>query len=579
MAKSRVLSADEASQLGLPPASEASAKSTAKSRVLSADEAKALGLPPAEQAPTQAPEQDPGPLSPASTTGAAAHGLVQGGTLGFGDELYGALSADIDQRERMQQIADDIDKAKADGLYGDVIQPPPQTTWQLKRPGQPVQTLVRPASSPNDAESRLGSWLKDYINGRDSMRKDDSTAEAAHPYAYGGGELVGSLAVPVPGAGEAKGLARVGKFALQGATLGGLSAAGHSTADNALDLAKDTGGGAALSAPLGVAGGFAGDKLAARGVAAQQAARDNATKLAEHGFASARGALGGETSSAARTLELLEKAATDPNVPEDLSRAASDMLSSPEGQALKAQVVRSSAARFPDQLSRIQGARDAMTEAATHLEPAAIDKATNDALSPGAAARALTSRAKTLGERAIPIALGQALGGPAGLAAGAVTSGVIGRPRYHRRERDEESGSAVPVLPARHAAHPRGDLGGRAGGRPQSVGRPRRAGALPRAHPRAEGRRPMTALEQAAANFCAQLVDAHRQHTTGVAEARAAAREAGSQFTVAQLAAGSLATQLDEAEKRVMRSVDRLERKVDALLRATRLNPEDFVNG
>lgn len=89
----------------------------------------------------------------------------------------------------------------------------------------------------------------------------------------------------------------------------------------------------------------------------------------------------------------------------------------------------------------------------------------------------------------------------------------------------------------------------------------------------------MTALEQAAANFCAQLVDAHQQHTSGLADVRAVAREAASQFTVAQLGIGSLGTQLDASEKRVMRCVDRLERKVDALLRAATLNPEDFKDG
>lgn len=86
----------------------------------------------------------------------------------------------------------------------------------------------------------------------------------------------------------------------------------------------------------------------------------------------------------------------------------------------------------------------------------------------------------------------------------------------------------------------------------------------------------MTALEQAAANFCAQVVDAHQQHTSGLADVRAVAREAASQFTVAQLGIGSLGTQLDASEARVMRCVDRLERKMNALLRVAQLNPKDY---
>lgn len=83
-------------------------------------------------------------------------------------------------------------------------------------------------------------------------------------------------------------------------------------------------------------------------------------------------------------------------------------------------------------------------------------------------------------------------------------------------------------------------------------------------------------IEKALADFSTQLSDALGQHTAAIADVRSVARETKSQFTIAQLGIASLGTQLDDAEKRINRSIARLDVKLNALLRAAKLNPADF---
>ena len=71
---------------------------------------------------------------------------------------------------------------------------------------------------------------KEYAAGRDTARQADTAAQEAHPFAYGGGELAGSLATPIPGAGAAKGAGVLAK-AGEAAAVGGLAGLGASHAD------------------------------------------------------------------------------------------------------------------------------------------------------------------------------------------------------------------------------------------------------------------------------------------------------------------------------------------------------------
>ncbi len=110
--------------------------------------------------------------------------------------------------------------------------------------------------------------LDAYRQARDKEAADTAAAETANPKTFLAGDVAGSLALPVPGPGKAKGLARVGKFALQGAGLGSLSALGHSRADLTTadpeewkKAGKDVATGAALGAPLGAVGGEVSTRL------------------------------------------------------------------------------------------------------------------------------------------------------------------------------------------------------------------------------------------------------------------------------------------------------------------------------
>jgi hypothetical protein len=158
-----------------------------------------LGAAPAKPAPVAAPAGgfDPdafvgapaeAPAAPApepSGIEAAARGLKQGATLGFGDELTGAIES----------------------LFSD----------------------------------------KTYRQARDEARANDKAAQAAHPLLYGAGELGGGVATSfIPGLGIAKGagaLATAGKAALTGA----ISGVGNSEKEDIGGLAEDAAASGALS--------------------------------------------------------------------------------------------------------------------------------------------------------------------------------------------------------------------------------------------------------------------------------------------------------------------------------------------
>lgn len=115
-----------------------------------------------------------------------------------------------------------------------------------------------------------------YAGERDAERAANEKAKNDHEGYYTGGEIGGTVATSlIPVGNAAKGasvLASVGRGALTGAASGGLTAAGHSDADNVGDLARDTAVGATVGGVLG-AGGAGMSKFAqarkAQGLATQ----------------------------------------------------------------------------------------------------------------------------------------------------------------------------------------------------------------------------------------------------------------------------------------------------------------------
>lgn len=171
-----------------------------------------------EEEPVPGKEENPlSFLDPKTKVGAAASGLVQGGTLGFGDELYGGISALANAFSPRKLSAEEEDR-KAD------------------------LDEVAPLSKEDE-------FVKDYKTNRDDLRASDAVASKAHPVIHGLAEAAGALAVPVPGGTVAKGLPAAAKalaYAKVGAPLGAAYGLGKSDADNIGDAALDTASGAAL---------------------------------------------------------------------------------------------------------------------------------------------------------------------------------------------------------------------------------------------------------------------------------------------------------------------------------------------
>lgn len=140
-----------------------------------------------------------GPKPEVSQLESGARGLAQGASLGFADEITGAIEALSDVALTDKQLSD----------------------------------------------------LKDlYLKNRDESRSNYKKSQEANPVTYGAGEIGGSIATAlVPGLNVAKGATLATKVGVN-AALGGAAGLGLSEADNVVDIAKDTATGAALSGGL-----------------------------------------------------------------------------------------------------------------------------------------------------------------------------------------------------------------------------------------------------------------------------------------------------------------------------------------
>jgi hypothetical protein len=199
------------------------------------------------------PAPSDGPRKP-GVLDALGLGAGAGLSLGFIDEVFGALSADSDMNEQRRRAADDAGKYPRDPAAG-APPIPGVTSYQLKRPGQPTLTKTAPAITPSDKPQEPPSWEELYKHNRDFIRDEQKAAEESHPAAYGGSDFVGGMLTPVPSPGKAKGLAKVGKYALHGAGVGAMAGLGHSEEETVGGQLGDmmVGGGAG-----GVLGGVVG---------------------------------------------------------------------------------------------------------------------------------------------------------------------------------------------------------------------------------------------------------------------------------------------------------------------------------
>lgn len=322
-------------------------------------EERQANAPPSGLTPQQeALEQLGGPVT------AGVYGAANFSSLGMADEMGGALGVPVDLGKRA---------LRGVGL----MDPEPRVSDESHQPGVVINGQVRePAHIISDSEPESKSLVDVYREGRDSLRAMDDTTADMHPIAYYGTGLASLAAIPedaarVPMA--ATRLGRIGQGAKAAIKIGGAFAAGNSKADltkgEVADFAGDIEDGAALAAPFGAAGNLYAGRQADRQAKAAADALSHQEALAQKTLASARGALGGETSAGFRTLEHLESIVADEAADPALRQEAIAFLASDGGKALKDSVLRNAVLRGRDQLGRIEGAQGKFAEAAEGARP------------------------------------------------------------------------------------------------------------------------------------------------------------------------------------------------------------------
>ena len=236
--------------------------------------AKASGAPHGE---APAPPPAPRPMEAHGVLEAAGRGFGKGALFGFQDEIGGAMGGATAAALRI---------ASKLGLPEDKAQ---ELAYEL--------TGIRQLPGEVGQAGRAG-----YVQARDELRRDDKAAAEAHPWAHGLAQVGGALAMPIGGKGKA--LNTVGRLALNGALVGGLSAAGNSEADLVDDAqAQDTGDAGQLLRDT-LAGAGTGAVVAPAVAGAAQGGMWALRKLAETNAAKAVAGMGNSLANRARTAGL-----------------------------------------------------------------------------------------------------------------------------------------------------------------------------------------------------------------------------------------------------------------------------------
>lgn len=329
-------------------------------------------------------------------------GEVQGGTFGFGDEIGGASGAVEALNNRLRTSVGLADT----------------------RPEREQQLAADLGEKPLGMEA-----LDSYRGARDQMRRMDAAAQKENPGSYLGGNMLGAVAVPVPGPGKASTLSRLAKAGLsvaKGAGLGAVGGLGASGADlttgDVGGAARDVGVGAGIGGAVGLGGELLGAlsrKFGGKVAGAEAAALAKTTAEKEKQIASALGKYRSGVQSASRDLEVLTAAAKDAAHP--MHQEAAAFLNTPEAEALMSQVTGNKLATAPDRISEMQSLK-AAHEALLAGKDSAIQSGTAEALAPTTAGKKLLKFLYNYGTR-----IGPALGGAAlGFDHGGAQGGVLG---------------------------------------------------------------------------------------------------------------------------------------------------------
>ncbi len=308
---------------------------------------------------------------------AFGRGMLQGATMGFGDELAGAL-----------------------GAHGTV-------------PVPKLQAAQHPELFPNGTADEI------YTRERDAQRRANATSETERPWYYRGGQVAGALlAAPlIPGLAAAKGAGIVGRLginAANGLLQGGVFGAGSSDADLAkgqlLDFAKDTGIGLLFGGGLGLGAGILGEgaqslanRLGKRAAAFTQKAADAAETQEGKVTSAATGTAGSVTQKANRAVENRGRLLDNGNLrPDQIQTMNAQQAKIAELE----QKLADSVNRDIPQLAAQKEAADALAEEAVLSHPQRVQLATAEKLSASEAGRHI----KAIAKRYWPEALGTVVG-------------------------------------------------------------------------------------------------------------------------------------------------------------------------
>lgn len=355
---------------------------------------------------------------------AAGRAAVQGATANFGDEMNAAVQA-TQNGATPWYLRSPI--AALANLTSDVPQAQQDAAAQVDRDKAAID-----AQGPG---GRLQALLRDYRLNRDADRAANERAKTAHRGVYLASEIASGipLAMAMPG-GQAKGL---GALAKAGAAAGGLGGLGGSSADltqgDVGGAAWDTGVGATLGAGIGAGAGLLGKLVTRAGAGIRSAladAAEMASSKAQKVFRTARSALGGETAAAFQAIAKAEEIAANAAqryTPQQVAEAAA-WLASPEVKAIAQNAADNLLAAGPERIAgSMQTARNVFEQAKKGLDPAAVEQAADELVSNPIKNQVLP-RLKNYASRAIPPAVGGAVGGVPGAAVGFGAGAVMGNP-------------------------------------------------------------------------------------------------------------------------------------------------------
>lgn len=389
-------------------------------RVLTPEEAAEMGLPPegpGDDGPDVSGLNDkskaddmPDPLryaaDPTTASGAALQKFAQGASFKLSDELQGIMGG-IDEAGNIAKEAvglQDEPEALADPLGGD------------------------------NRKGMLERILSSYKKNRNAHRNDLDTAQQAHPVISTGAEVAGAVMAPGPKvaampAGASR-LARMANYGKNAAPLGAAFGFGGSEEEDVSGVLKDTAIGAGISGATGAAfGGLAHGPLS-RLEGKEREAIEKAEQMAREAFdkpqRQAQGALGGVTQTAHRDLEAAREAISDPALDPAISKALQDFLASPQGAALRNQVMANKAESLPGKLSEAASARAAFDAAKAANTPEAVAKESARILGPERFKEASMTRLKKYAGRVAPPFIGSAVGGALGGSEGAMGGALAG---------------------------------------------------------------------------------------------------------------------------------------------------------